>query len=263
MIKRLIARFFRREGKAAEMNGVSKGDLPPGWGKDSVTEFLDVTRTNELANFANQPEYRKILGVNDGLQAAVDATYLVKAEVALVPTMLLRRSHSSYLGATRAVMGGQVAETYPLLRLSLEASLYGHHVVKDKNRAVIWLRRHDDAGSKKRCRAEFAYRKVLRTLEQVDGPLAGLVDKMYETLIDFGGHPNPHSIGASMQKKAGEAVDAWDVLYADGNSVVVRATMKNCARLGVLCLKIFSHVFPTQAASIGMKEKIDRLSDRL
>jgi len=102
--------------------------LPPRWGDDSLSSFLDMAYKNVLATFV-----RKRRGHGVDLLIRIDQSFLRVGENLVNPSdtlgaVLLLRSHSAFRAACSLSMSGQVTEAFPVLRACLEYSLYALHI---------------------------------------------------------------------------------------------------------------------------------------
>ena len=100
------------------MNGTpsqSNTELPPpGWGRDRLSKFIESTRKNQFATFANmQPAYAVLHEIDDCFQIAAENLSNPKD---ILAALLLFRSHSAYRTACALAMGTQLPETFVLLR---------------------------------------------------------------------------------------------------------------------------------------------------
>ncbi len=99
---------------------------PPGWGSDRLTNFIGVANQNGWATFFKLKEHHRLL-------SAIDETFYLATQCldnkveAILEIFMLFRSHSAYLAAVNLAIGGQVRETFPVLRACLEDALYAYH----------------------------------------------------------------------------------------------------------------------------------------
>jgi len=115
---------------------------PLGWSQDKLSEFIESTRQNQFATFANmQPAYSVLREIDDCLQITAENLSNPKD---ILAALLLFRSHSAYRAACAMAMGTQLPETFVLLRSSLEYAGYALHISKHAELGEVWLRRHDD-----------------------------------------------------------------------------------------------------------------------
>ncbi len=83
--------------------------LPPGWGDDEVTRFIDVARDNTLATFHNlRPEFAGLVRAD----SAYREIFARRCADGWVGQVFAMRSHAAWLGAVRMAMSGQVVEAY-------------------------------------------------------------------------------------------------------------------------------------------------------
>ena len=237
-----------------------KKQMPSGWGSDSITDFIERARRNEYATFANiKKPYARLRDINDTFLSLCDIN---QTEVP-IQSLLLLRTHSSYLAAVRLSMGGQVAEVYPLLRSSIEASLYALHMFINPNTETIWVNRHKDELSLKTCRVNFNFSKVFATLEAEDINLALKIKTIYQNMIDFGGHPNELSIMSNIEVKKDDFASTYSLVYLTGHSKPLLLALTMSARVGICTLMIFQHIFKTRYNLLGLTEKIKQLQKGL
>src|SRR5208282_4494375 len=83
--------------------------------------------------------------------------------------LLVFQAHSAFCGALFLMLGGQPAEAYPCLRLSLENALYRYYIFANPISLQIWMRRPESDGAKNEVRKEFQIiggpRSLLETLK--------------------------------------------------------------------------------------------------
>lgn len=110
---------------------------PPGWGGDSLSEFIELTRRNTFATFVQaRPVWERLTTIDSLFRRAIDAMNNSRAWFA---GFFLLRSHASYLGAVRLSASTQFAETYMVLRGCLENALYGLFI-HENPKNPLWMR---------------------------------------------------------------------------------------------------------------------------
>lgn len=232
-------------------------DMPTDWGADSLSRFIENVRQNTLATFTNlRPQY-------DAL-AAIDALYCGMIEnlnqrPEYVAGFLLVRTHSSFRGAARSCLSGQIAETYMVLRSCLESALYGLYVVGDANRQEIWLRRHDDDASRRRVRNEFTIGKLMNHLQSIDPNTQRIAQGLYDRTIDYGGHPNECAVNTQIKAESdGSRLNFTGEYFLCGD-VPHQLSLKSSAQIGICCLDIFYNVFRDRYRILGIDERLDQI----
>ncbi len=215
---------------------------PPGWGEDTLSEFIETARNNAIASFVKrQPEYKVLLELDSHFRQAVAALSSSSDEFAGI---FLMRSHASYLSACMLALAGEAADFPIPLRGCLESALYGLHIHDDEDRLKIWLDRLDNADGRKKCRKEFSFSNVMKTLEGRSAKLAAEVRKVYDSTIDFGAHPNIGSLGTTLKITSGDQAFRFDFDYLSGDPVAHMHCYKLTADAGLGALLVFNLVYP-------------------
>ena len=229
----------------------------PGLPSDSLGKFLADAHHNAAATIANlRPQY-------DAL-AAIDRVYCDMIEnlnqtPEFVAGFFLIRTHSSFRGAARMCISGQVAETYMVLRSCLESALYGLYVAGDTNRQETWLRRHDDDASRRRVRNEFTIRNVLNHLQSIDAQTHDIAQSLYDRTIDYGGHPNERAVNTQIKTESdGSRVDFTAEYFLCGD-LPHQLSLKSSAQIGICCLDILYNVFRDRYRILGIDERLDAI----
>src|SRR5712671_3600438 len=102
-------------------------DPPPDWGADELTNYFNFARGNSFANFEHlKSDYKKFSEID-----AIFEMVVKNLNHTGFSALFVFQAHSAYRGALYLLLGGQVAEAYPCLRLSLENALYGFYIFKN------------------------------------------------------------------------------------------------------------------------------------
>ena len=177
--------------------------------------------------------------------------------------MFLMRSHSGYRVACQLAMSGQVAESFPVLRTSLEYSLYALHIHKNPPAFKLWFMRNQNANSKKAMLKEFTTQKIKQTLKTVDPKLFKVVDELYQQFIDLGAHPNPMAIAKSLTVTDTDEGTEFAIEYLHGRSIAVYDVMLATAKAGLTILRIFENIIPERFEIVGASAAIQELRKSL
>jgi hypothetical protein len=153
-----------------------------------------------------------------------------------------------WLAAIRNAMSGHAAAVFPLLRTSLESICYWARIETDPSLTAIWLERHNDERARKKSRKVFT--SAVKDVADVFGTsppeaLGAHILELYDSLIDFGAHPNPRGmfVGVSLGGGAEKSVVSFVALESLSGTSVRRA-MLACVECGafmaavVRCLPI-------------------------
>lgn len=236
-------------------------ELPPNWGADPITDFIEQARNNTFASYANlKSRYNPLVSVDKLFRDIANNLTNTKE---FVPSFFLMRSHSSFLGGVRLALSGQVPETYMVLRGTLENALYGLYVSRNPESAETWLNRHEDKKCKQQTRSLFSYGNVIRHLESVDKKSYAAASQLYERCIDLGAHPNERSVTGVMNMSESDKELHYEVAYLIGNTPALHLAMKSTAQVGVCSLDIFHKVFKERFDILGVTEGLDKLKNIL
>ncbi len=170
--------------------------LPPYWGDDQLSESFTDAFNNSLATFVRKrPQFETLLRVDKAFHKIVEN---LSNPSDFLASFLLVRAHSAYRASARLACSGQVAETFPVLRSCIEYALYALHINVNPELGKVWIRRHDDGPSLKRCRREFMHVNVVNALQTKDSRLHEKIVQLYVRTIEFGAHPNEREVSSGM-----------------------------------------------------------------
>jgi hypothetical protein len=217
---------------------------PEGWGVDPLSAFIEAARQNTFAAFANlQGLYAWLRDIDRLFVKAGENLHGLQGNADLLPAAFLLLAHSSYRGACRLVLSGQLPEAYMVLRGCLEDSLYGLFLHAYPEKAETWLRRSDDEASKKKVKAEFQIGPILTLLDSKDAVTGKAVRGLYEQTIDFGAHPNEFAFTSNARAEKVEGGTRFELASLTGNSTALRVSLKTTAQVGVGALRVFKLIF--------------------
>lgn len=158
--------------------------LPPGWGHDNLSEFIEMARRNTFATFVQaRPVWDRLNMIDSLFRRTIDAMNNSRAWFA---GFFLLRSHASYLGGVRISVSGQLPEAYMVLRGCLESALYGLFIHENPGLRQVWLRRHESEEAKNRVKAEFRIGPMLDLLDARDVATGRPARELYERTINYG-----------------------------------------------------------------------------
>lgn len=254
MVEALGERF--PDATLADMRAAME-ELPPGWGQDSLSEFVEMARRNTLATFVRTRRVWGLLGRIDGaFWRAVEGMNNARAWFA---GFFLLRAHASYLGAVRLSASGQVPEAYIVLRGCLENALYGFFLHENPGLRAVWLSRHDDDASRQRVRDEFRTFRMLDLLETKDRETGRAARTLYERTIDFGAHPNEMALLTVLRHSEEEGAVRFDLNYlSDDSTPALALCLKTKAQVGVWSLRVFRLVVPERFDLLGLTDEPER-----
>jgi hypothetical protein len=235
--------------------------VPPDWGKDSLSEFIETARHNTIATFVNLPNQYKILENIHDVYKYITENLINTPE--WFANFFLLRSHSAYLGGVRLAISGQCAETYMVLRGCIEAAVYGLYLSRNEGSQEAWLNRHNDEESLKNVKKEFQIGKLLSLLESVDPIIHKTTVKLYELTIDYGAHPNELALTSLLRKTEEKGMVEFKLNYLSGYGPAFHLAIKIAAEVGLCSLYIFRNIYKERFSILGIDEKLDMLKTRI
>ena len=239
---------------------MAEQESPP-WGDDRFSKFF---REAEFKTRAAAVKYPDVFALLQRVCDAFEKTHSSR-EVAdrMLPRILLVRTYSAYCAACRLAMSGQSFEAHVVLRAGLEAAWYGLHIAKDPvplTRANIWLQRHDGDQALGRCKTEFRVKNVRATHKALDVVTEADMGALYDRLIDYGAHPNPRGVLATVRKvKTENRPGRYDMSILDPEPEAILFALLMAAKMGVGVLKMFRLVYPERFSIVGLYGEIENL----
>lgn len=234
---------------------------PAGWGADELSRFIDLATRNTYGTFHNlRAEYSNLSGIDAVFQKLIDNLYNTKD---LFASFFLMRAHSSFRGAARLALSGQIAEAYAGLRLTLETALYGFYFAKNPAPRLTWLRRHDSAQAKQKVRDEFKIGTLLKTFQGGNAAEGSAIENLYEHTIDYGAHPNERALTQSLGVGKGGGKVRFQIIYLNGDSRALRETCRDAAKIGACALAVFRVVYKERFDLPGLTATLQQLRQGL
>jgi hypothetical protein len=198
----------------------------------------------------------------------VDATFvafhtnLIDPEDLVAPFFSLL-THAAYRGACGLPMSTQSALAFAVMRQCLENSIYCLYINKHPQSFETWIKRTESDAARQKMKAEFTIGNLKKTLQTVDEDACQLWLHLYEKSIDYGAHPNPSALIAALKKHEPEKGIRWELSYLTKEPEVITGTMKSVAQTGIVCLRVFRHVFPERFEELGISKGLEALQQGL
>lgn len=238
--------------------------LPP-WGRDPLSTFMSEADHNERACALKWPDVYAVLQHAHELLARVCEILEKDPDDAhlLAPRLLIFRSRSAVLAATRLAMSGQGFEAQPVLRAAIEQAWYALHIRKDPAppaRARMWWDRDDSPQATQECKDEFTAGNVRRTHEGQDPETAAAMHQLYEGAISFGAHPNERGVASSLRidrSRPDAATVGVGILHP--GTPAMAAALKGAVDVAVGVAKTVGLIYPERFRIAGVDDEIDRL----
>jgi hypothetical protein len=127
----------------------------------------------------------------------------------------------------------------------------------------IWLCRNEDVTAKAKCKQEFTVANVRSSHEAIDPHTARHLQELYESVIDFGAHPNQLSVlsGIAHSEAAKKNVFQVGILYP--KTLPMMMTIRLAVAVAVGALKIFQQIFPERFNIMSIDNRIDTIVIKL
>ena len=236
-------------------------EVPDDWGTDPLSEFIETARHNTIATFINlRPIYDHLATIHSIYQVIVENSHKTADWFAL---FFLLRSNAAFLGSLRFALSGQIAETYPVLRTCIEASLYGLHCVRNPDAQGVWLRRNEGDKERGKCKNEFSVGNVMTTLHRESPKTHDRIKLLYERTIDYGGHPNEKSIFSNIRRTDTDEHIGFDLVYLAGDTPAFRVCLKTCGQVAVCSLDVYRLIYSERFDLLGLTDRLKQLKKSL
>jgi len=247
--------------------GVSSDELvpqrpaPTGWGSDNLTDFLDLTRSNQYASFVRIPAHYQKLADVDAAFVLICSNLNDPSDV--FPPFFLLRAHSAFRAAVGLALAAQPPEAFMVMRGCLESALYGLYVARNPAMSEVWWAREDSEESRRAVKKEFTVANMWRCLKETDEKLQGQASLLYERSIGMGGHPNAAAFATALTTERGDSGIRFKLDYLNADPQMLTGTAKSVAQVGVTALEIFRHAFTQRYESLGLTLTLQRLREGL
>ncbi|MGH7091007.1 MAG: hypothetical protein ACREE4_13395 [Stellaceae bacterium] len=207
--------------------------------------FLITAHENEaecLEKYSTMISHLEKISINLRDMSGLNLTSSLPKEGGVFETLLLANAYSLFLSAVRIALSGQSPPVFAVLRACLESALYAVIAAQSPINRKIWL---DQSKGVSTCRNLFKKGKAKEYLEKSDLHLSNFVTQLYDSLIDFGAHPNSRSIlnHLSFETRYERQAVTLAILHnPDSRSVL--GTLAACFETGVCVLYLAHHALP-------------------
>ena len=233
---------------------------PENWGKDSLSAFLELSEDNQIGTFINyRKKFQALAEINECYQKVIES--LVNPEPKMSAQLFLR-AHAAYLASCRLSASGHLVEIFPLCRSVIENSLYAYHMFINKDSEWIWINRNENKDSLSKCKKEFSYGNVKKTLFEKDKNLSKISDELYQRSIEYGAHPNETGVAASMKLTQEKLNYRAQQTYLHSESIQFNYSLKSVADYGYFPLKIAKKIWSRPLEISLVVDRIDAIQDK-
>lgn len=240
---------------------MSERNGPPGWGDDSLSAFLEDAHHNRMSNFIRKNDWYQKLAVIDACYARITKDWHNPKDK--IAALFFVRSLGAFRAACEHALAGQVPEIFPEARTCIEIAGYALHIHKNPALGEIWLKRHDDAASKKASKNQFTPTAVRGTIEKANRKAAEVYAYLYQLSIDLGAHPNERSLTRNMRITKSEDGSLHEQVLLHGDGLYLDHGLKTVAQAGVCALEIFQEIFGPRFELLGVRSRLLHLRQGL
>ena len=125
--------------------------------------------------------------------------------------------------------------------------------------ALTFLDRHTTDQARRKSKKEFATPAYLAEVKSQSVGLADITEKLYNNLIDFGGHPNERALSSSMKVRKVESLGTqWLQVGLHADPKYIGFGIGQAVDVGVCSLKILELVFSARFELLGVSERLNR-----
>jgi len=228
--------------------------LPNGWEADELSRFLEAAHHNRIASFATKKlAYGKLSSI-DSCFLSISNDWLNPAS--LITPHLFVRAHSSFRAACEHALAGQLAEVFPLTRITLEYAAYALHLYDKPHLEEIWLKRHDSDAALRVVKNEFTIANIRNTITKYNQHGAKVFNNLYQRAIDFGGHPNEGALSTNLRSIESNERREYLQICMHGNGLQMDYGLKTTAQTGVCALETLQDVFKARFELRGIRQKL-------
>jgi hypothetical protein len=231
------------------------------WGKDKLTQEIEKAFCNIGVSFLKlKPHFYLLKKANEIFIDAFEQinTDTIEREIA---GLLFGRAFGCFLGAVRLSSSGQMTETWILLRALIENCLYAFYIFASPERADIWVNRHKDEASNKKCKDTFKVGSIWAELKIRSKRTANEAKTLYDKTIDWGAHPNERSLFPNIVPKPNGSGLSLRLVNAD--PAFIRTSVIYTIRTSLFTFRIFNLVFPEVFGQPNLDIKIQNLDRQL
>jgi hypothetical protein len=231
------------------------------WGKSSLTEFLDKAHRNILITYLKQKGYFEMLENLTEVFGDVQKCVKYSDEQDIPLALLLTRAFGNFLAATRLACSGQLSETYCQIRACLESGLYAFHIYKEPSLAKVWFNRHKDEEQRKKCIKSFRPGDILNKLKSTKQSLGNQAEKIYQTCIDWGAHPNERSVLSNVDLNQNKSPKTIRLQLFNAGSGFFYPCLLYCIDVGICVIKIFDEIYSKEFKQVNVEIRLGNIKD--
>lgn len=232
--------------------------------RDELTKYISHGHHNTKATWKQHESLIQLLTSINDLFVKYSKVFFKLSEEATIkssPAAFLASAYACYLASIRISSSGQITAAFVMFRACIENALFGYYIHKHPELGVIWVERHKNKKAEKLVRKNFYFSDIFKSLKSQDPKVGPGIEDMYDKSIDFGAHPNVHSIALNLR----DTDDGQKIIFEIFNTDT--CILKDCllanARFGLGCLSVFRLIYTEELQNHGVLEELKSLIDRL
>lgn len=230
------------------------------WGHDKLSEFLEQARKNQNAAYKGSKLGVPELVEADDCFAKVSENFIHPQN--LIIALLFHRCHSAFRVACSLAMAGQSTEVNTMSRTVLETAGYAAIANRSDAATEVWLNRNESDETLNKTKKQFNAAEIKNATNELDKRLAHWFQDLYETSIDFGGHPNQRSVTGSLTIEKSDGQQLLNSVYLHGEDVAFYHGISHVLRCGMFGLTTFEKLLREKFLLLGVSKRLNELQRR-
>ena len=177
-----------------------------------------------------------------------------------VPVALVKCSFEYFTAAIDVGLSGEVPACFGLQRLCVESVVYAYTIMRRPELSDVWLMRDDTPENKKSFRKEFQITGLIDALPDSGLVPRAEVEEMYDSTIDYGGHPNRDAVLASAMRWGSKKRQPGGAELFEFEELPLLLALKTIALTGYCMVCLEEMMFNVPLAPRTFPERVHALS---
>ena len=212
-------------------------------------EYVDGTRSNARDTLTRFTPFITVLRTLNAAYETLLPSFFSTGLTGEGTVLFAAMSHAAFLAAVKLAAGGELLPAYFVFRGCLEDALYGFYLFHRPELKSVWMARQDSEHAKKKVRAAFQITPMRKFLGEQAQSVGDQFRVVYETLIDFGAHPNTLAFTSHLTPIPDSTDQMWQ--YINLTTLDQAMAFRLGAMTGLCALNILALMFPHQFAQSG------------
>ncbi len=235
-------------------------ELPQNWGGDFLSSFQQTAFQNEISSFFYESKWVKIINDIANMLSHISQTVLhCINENNETPVLLTISSFNHYLAAARLTISGHCLPSYPIIRSSIEFSMYSWYLNNNPQAVAQWHNKPTEKKAMRKWSQKFSFTAINTTLSIKDSDFSRWAEYIYQTAIDFGGHPNKEALYSNIVID-GQVV-SLNILHEINDTSLLN--LKTTTETGLFLIKMNLMIFMNLLDASVIEPQLQEFTDRL